>query len=519
MTVTRRDFVQGGLATAFLLSGTPHRGRADQPRSALPIPQELRPDASGTIKLVAQSGTTRFGDRPPTPTYGVNGTFLGPAVRVKQGQKVVMDVHNALPEAMSLHWHGLIIPGDVDGGPHQLIKKGGAWRPTLDIDQPATTLWFHPHIYPSTAEMVIKGFAGLFIIDDDESDSLPLPSRWGVDDIPIVIQDRRFQDDGAFFHVFNLAAVTVGYVGDMVLVNGAEYPQAQTTRGWVRLRILNGSNARGYRLVASDGRAFHVIGSDGGLLEHPVSMAELSVNVGERYEIMVDLRDGKSVDFLSLPVKQMGMGLPPFDQPVPLFTLKPSTTEGVGRLPDRLATLPALPTQLPPVSQELSMAMFRDKEGMGKIKSTGMMMATKEGKMPSPEAMARMTDFIVNGAPLGTKAQFASNGINGTSFSIGMPGFEAARSQDLRWRIAEGHDSMLHPVHVHGCQFRILEVDGKPPRPHMAGWKDTVPISGGGSAEILLNFPNAAGHSAPYMAHCHILEHEDSGMMTQFTVA
>lgn len=286
----------------------------------------------------------------------------------------------------------------------------------------------------------------------------------------------------------------------------------------MRLRVLNGSNARGYRLTASDGRTFHVIGSDGGLLENPVPMTEVLVNAGERYEIMVDLRDGKPVDFLSLPVAQLGMGLPPFDKPFPLFTLLPDGADGVGRLPDQLTTLPALPTQLPEVSQELSMDMYKDKEGMGQIKATGIM-ATRGDGTPDPEAVSRMIEFIVNGPALEKSVQFAANGINGKSFALQRMGFEASRNQDLRWRIGEGSDAMLHPVHVHGCQYRILKINGKPPPAHMAGWKDTVPISSGGSAEILVNFPHAAAASAPYMAHCHILEHEDSGMMTQFTVA
>jgi blue copper oxidase len=96
--------------------------------------------------------------------------------------------------------------------------------------------------------------------------------------------------------------------------------------------------------------------------------------------------------------------------------------------------------------------------------------------------------------------------------------FAAARNRDLRWRISEGNDLMLHPVHIHGCQFRIISRDGKPPEAERAGWKDVAPISAGGVTEILLRFPHPANRDAPYMAHCHILEHEDSGMMTQFTV-
>ena len=124
--------------------------------------------------------------------------------------------------------------------------------------------------------------------------------------------------------------------------------------------------------------------------------------------------------------------------------------------------------------------------------------------------------LVVNEPALSKSDQLSANGINGKSFSLDRIDFTAARSQDLRWRIAEGTDRMLHPVHVHGCQFRIISQDGKPPESHRAGWKDIAPVSAGDVTEILLRFPYAGSKEDPYMAHCHILEHEDSG--AQFTV-
>jgi blue copper oxidase len=126
----------------------------------------------------------RFRGDHDTATYGISGPYLGPAVRVRRGEKVVAQVSNGVPENITMHWHGLIIPGAVDGGPHRVIPPGKQWRTELSIDQPAATLWFHPHYYPSTAQEVIKGLAGLLIVDDDEVARLPLPSQWGIDDIP-----------------------------------------------------------------------------------------------------------------------------------------------------------------------------------------------------------------------------------------------------------------------------------------------------------------------------------------------
>jgi blue copper oxidase len=516
--LSRRTLLLTGSAWAFTALGPSSvHAQAATERPALPIPPELRADAAGTINLNARTGMMRFlGDR-DTATCGINGPYLGPALRLRRGEIVTVRVTNNVPENITMHWHGLIIPGSADGGPHQVIQPGKWWQTQLAIDQPAATLWFHPHYYPSTAQEVIKGLAGLLIVNDEVSDRLPLPSRWGVDDIPLIIQDRRFTPDGKFFDRMNAITVVNGYVGDIALVNGARYPEARTTRGWIRLRILNGSNARSYKLSVSDDRSLYVIGSDGGLLASPVELKQLLIHVGERFEVLVDGRDGAAFDIVTLPVTQDIMRLPPFDGPLPLVTLRPDGADGTGQLPESLATLPTLPRQLPPVSQELVMNMFRDMQGMMPLKEAGLPAMIKSGKTDAA-VVTRVVNLIVNDPALSQVDQLSSSGVNGKPFSIDRIDFSAAHNQDLRWRISEGSDLMLHPVHVHGCQFRIISRDGKPPEAERAGWKDTAPISAGGASEILVRFPHQATRDDPYMAHCHILEHEDSGMMSQFTV-
>jgi blue copper oxidase len=515
----RRSALGAGVAIATIAAARLRRAIADDTlRPALPIPPELRANARGEIAISAQTGTVRFSPTRGTATYGYNGPFLGPALRLRRGETVMMEITNRLPEPTTVHWHGLIIPGDADGGPHQPIEPGKHWRPTLSINQPATTLWFHPHFYPTTAAQVIRGLAGLLIIDDEDTDRLKLPSRWGVDDIPLIIQDRRFSQNGQFFDRMNITAVTNGYVGDVPLVNGVRYPEARTTRGWVRLRLLDGSNARSYVLKASDGRSLFVIGSDGGLLESPVELKQITIHAAERFEVMVDCQSGTSFDLVTLPVEQSIMRLPPFDGPVPLITIRPDGANGPGELPASLVRLPALPAEPPPVSQQLVMNMFRDEEGMMPLMKAGLMTMAESGKT-DPAVVARITSLIVDEPRLSMTAQLSANGVNGRPFALNEPFFAARRKQELRWRISEASDRMLHPVHIHGCQFRIVSQNGKPPEPYRAGWKDIAPISAGSFSEILVSFPYPAGPHAPYMAHCHILEHEDSGMMTQFTVA
>ncbi len=335
--LTRRNALVAGAASGGLAAlCLAHARAADVPRPPMPVPPEVRANARGAISFSARSGSAKFHAGQSTPTFGYDASFLGPALRLRRGENVAIDFTNHLSEPTTVHWHGLIIPGDVDGGPHEPVAPGKQWRPTLPIDQPAATLWFHPHFYPTTTSQVIKGLAGLIIIDDEETDRLALPSRWGIDDIPLIIQDRRFQRDGQFFDRMNLTTITNGYVGDVALVNGARHPVARTARGWIRLRLLDGSNARSYLLKASDDRSLFVIASDGGLLESPVEMKQIMMYAGERFEIMVDCRSGAPFDLLAMPVGVPIMRLPPFDVPLPLVTIRPDGAETTpGNFPQR----------------------------------------------------------------------------------------------------------------------------------------------------------------------------------------
>ncbi len=517
INLSRRTFVSGATSLAALGTiFTPWPVFATD-RPPLPIPAELKANAKGEIALHARLGQQRFLPGLITPTYGINGPFLGPAVRVRRGESVVMSVSNGIDKDITIHWHGLKIPGDVDGSPYTVIHPGKTWTPTLRIEQPAATCWFHPHFYPTTAEQVIMGLSGLLVIDDEESEGLGLPSRWGVDDIPLVLQDRRFDPDGSFFHQFNLVAITTGYIGDTMLVNGAHYPEAETARGWLRLRLLNGSNARSYRLAVSDSRPLFVVASDGGLLAEPVQLTELMMYAGERYEVLVDARDGKAFDLVTRPVDQMAMNLPPFDAELPLVTLRPTGVEGKGRLPETLVRMPPLVEDLP-TTQTLVIGMRLDDEGMRILKEAGLMNYNMS-KKADPDVVNALNRVITEGPALPLDKQLSANTINGKPFEMGVVPFSAPLNQDLRWAISEGSDRMLHPIHIHGCQFRILALDGKAPPAHMAGWKDIAPVAKGGSCEIQIRFEHPAPDASPFMAHCHILEHEDSGMMTNFSVS
>ena len=230
---------------------------------ALPIPNLLEPfKTDGTIseyKIIVQSGTTNFIGDKQTPTLGYNGSFLGPVIKVTRGEEVRMHVTNELQVETSVHWHGLEVEGTSDGGPHQVISAGSLWEPVFTINQPASTLWFHPHVMGTTATQVYNGLAGLIIVEDDNSKSLNLPDDYGVNDIPLIIQDKSFNRDGSFRYDDNMMD---GVVGDYILVNGAITPYLDVKQTKMRFRIVNGANASNFTLRLNDEDDFHQIASD-----------------------------------------------------------------------------------------------------------------------------------------------------------------------------------------------------------------------------------------------------------------
>ena len=246
----------------------------------------------------------------PTRTYGYSAPVLGPVIRLRRGDEVEMTVENALDTVTTVHWHGLLVPGYNDGGPQQLIRPGDSWRPVLKIDQPAATLWFHPHPHHDTARQIYMGLAGMIIVDDGSDARLGLPRTFGVDDLPIILQDRSFGFDGSLEYdnkELNALDVIYGARGETIIVNGAITPFAKVPPGLVRLRLLNAANAENFELRFSDRRTFYVIASDGGFLSAPVAVTQLTISPAERFEILVDFTNGKAVALETGPDEEMGI--------------------------------------------------------------------------------------------------------------------------------------------------------------------------------------------------------------------
>ncbi|MCP2232089.1 multicopper oxidase CueO [Erwinia aphidicola] len=532
----RRDFLKlsAALGAASALPLWSCSLMAAEQRPLLPIPSLLTADARSEISLIAQAGSSSWRGK-NVPTWGYNGALLGPAIQLERGKEVNITVYNRLPEATTVHWHGLELPGQVDGGPQARIAPNQSRRVTFTPDQPAATCWFHPHQHGRTGYQVAQGLAGLVLINDPESGKLLLPKQWGIDDIPVILQDKRLTADGSQIdYQLDIMSAAVGWFGDTMLTNGAIYPQAGVPRGWLRLRLLNGCNARSLNITTSDKRPMYVIASDGGLLGEPVQVSELPMMPGERFEVLVDTTDGKPFDLQTLPVRQMGMTLPPFNQPLPVLSIAPLQVQASGTLPDRLVEMPAVPAAQGANTRWLQLMMDPelDRRGMqalmekyGHASMAGMSMdAHDSGKADAKPQMAM--SGMDHGEMAGmdhAKAPKAwdfhqGNQINGVAFNMDKPAFEVKQGAYEKWTISGEGDEMLHPFHIHGTQFRILSENGKPPAPHRSGWKDTVRVEGWRS-EVLVRFNHQATPDQAYMAHCHLLEHEDTGMMLGFTVA
>ncbi|MFC5825292.1 multicopper oxidase family protein [Nonomuraea insulae] len=440
--------------------------------TALFIPSlaESESGASGArvFTLGIQPGETRFKDGQATRTWGVNGTYLGPTIRARRGERVEFAVHNGLDQATSLHWHGMHLPAAMDGGPHQTVPNGGTWKPRWTIDQPAATLWYHPHVHGSTADHMYRGLTGLFIVDDEDAEALKLPSEYGVDDVPMIVQDRAFDGDNQFEERVPLAG-SLGVIGDEILVNGTIGPYFDVTTRLVRLRLLNGSNARLYNFGFSDDRSFSLVATDGGLLAKPWETDRLYLSPGERAEIVVAFKPGERVELRSYPSEYGGAS---------------------GRLEG-----------------------FDDRLDICQFRAAG----TLSGDAKLPAALGAAPDLAGGAVAAERSFVLASDQINGRSMAMDRIDFGVREGTVEVWEVTNDN-GYLHNFHVHDVRFQVLTVDGKPPEPPLRGWKDTVLLAQGKRYRLAMRFSDHTDPNMPYMYHCHLLQHEDDGMMGQFVV-
>ncbi len=437
------------------------------------------------VKLKVTSGRHAYVDGKPTRSYGYSGPVLGPVIRLRRGDEVEMTIENALDVDTTVHWHGLLLPGDFDGGPHQIIKPGNTWRPRLKIEQPASTAWFHPHPHHDTARQIYMGLAGLIMVDDGSDATLGLPRTYGVDDLPIILQDRSFDDDGSLSYDLDPLTIQYGLRGDSFIANGVVGPVARVPSGLVRLRILNAANAQNFDLRFSDRRQFHVIASDAGFLSRPVAVKQLRISPAERFEILVDFANRKPV----------------------MLETGPDTVMGIfGAVSQEVA------------SEFVSIMRFEPTAATASVKEIPARLVEPAAADPG-KAVGRRHFLLDSGICGGQRptemGMLPGMCINGKTHDPARIDVETRLGTSEVWEIVSR--GMAHPFHVHGASFRILSLGGAPPPAHLAGWKDVALVED--QAELLVAFNRPASPEHPFMYHCHILEHEDAGMMGQYVCA
>jgi FtsP/CotA-like multicopper oxidase with cupredoxin domain len=391
-------------------------------------------------------------------TFGINQPYLGPTLRATQGDAVAFAIENQIGEPTTLHWHGMHLPAAMDGGPHQEIAPGDSWQPRFSIHQQAATLWFHSHLMGRSRAQVTRGLASLFILDDDNPAQQALPHSYGQDDIPLVLQEYNFGGGRGI---------------GQTLVNGSLGPVFRTAQARLRLRLLNASDQRIYTLGFAGDVPFWQVASDGGLLPEPVRLTRLALGPAERAEIVLDLADAPG----EAPVVLQNLGgfggggrggnPGAGGQGATLLSI-----QGPGERAARGAGLPPLPARL----------------------------NTIERLDPASAAVTRQ--MVLGGGGRGGRT------INGqtmasTTAMHDMASALRVRLGDVeRWNVVNSTRE-THLFHVHDVQFQILERNGNAPGPTELGRKDTVLVRPA---------------DTPYMFHCHILQHEDQGMMGQFVV-
>ncbi|MEC7965218.1 MAG: multicopper oxidase domain-containing protein, partial [Pseudomonadota bacterium] len=236
----RRGFLKLGGAGAIAVGAGYAWGQSAARQLPLIPMTDLTAGIEGRIALNLQSAQHDFGTGAASATFGINNSYLGPVLRVKQGQVLPFDVMNSIGDVTTIHWHGLHIPGDVDGGPHQEIGDGATWSPDVPIVQGASMNWFHSHMHGKTAQQTYTGLAGVLLIEDEGSLAADLPKTYGVDDFTLVLQDKMFDASGRMSYSLTGDTIEEGFQGDTLVVNGAIAPVAQDVpTGLVRLRLLN----------------------------------------------------------------------------------------------------------------------------------------------------------------------------------------------------------------------------------------------------------------------------------------
>lgn len=532
VTVTETPFQANSMPGMDIQSGS-------MPADSMAAPQkataDFKPDVEINLRAIMSEqavfpgaktrvwryqGEVVLGDK--NAVVNVPDSYLGPVFVFKRGQKVRVNFTNELPEVSIVHWHGLHVPSVADGLPHQVVGTGGKYVYEFVVDNRAGTYWFHPHPDGRTAFQAYQGLAGLVLVGDEEEAGLGAALPGGAFDVPLVIQDRIIDDQNQWVYPSTMMERMQGVLGDHILVNGRPdftLPVAATAH---RLRFLNGSNARTYKLAWEDGTPWTVIATDGGLLEKPLQRSYLMLSPGERVEVWADF-SGRQVGSQVRLVSQAFAG-------------------GTMQMMGGMGMMGSMNTRLLNGAEFPVMTVRIDSEGTPptalpeKLSTMERLVEKDAANAANPRTFAlsfmRMT-WLMNGRTyeMNTVANDEMVKLNTTEAwvfqNVGMMGMGMMGGMGGNGMMGgmSGMMNMPHVMHLHGVQFLIIgrQVDGQAQADWRTvseglideGWKDTFLIMPGEQVKFLVRFVDFTGL---YMYHCHIIEHEDMGMMRFYRV-
>lgn len=484
----------------------------------------------------------------PGIAQAVQGSYLGPILRLRKGQKVRVQFRNQLPEQSIVHWHGVLVPDLMDGHPRTAIEPGQTYTYEYEVQNRAGTYWFHPHPHGLTGGQAYRGLAGLLIVSDDEEAAAGLPA--GAQDLPVIIQDRTFDADnqlvylnGAGMGMSGMGGMggmsmdrMMGFLGERILVNGQPDAVFSLATRAYRLRVLNGSNSRIYKLAWGDETPMTVIATDGGLLEAPVQKPYVMLGPGERVELWADFSGRKVGDEVTLMSREflgaegdmlvggemgsgMGMGgmgnMHHGDTPA---TPVAGATQAPGMVGNALpngALFPILTMRIERAEEETLKLPAR----LSTVERYRLTDAAN-GRQPRSFGLSmRMMQWLLNDRVFEMEG-VAENEVVQLGALEAWEFVNELNPSEMMERMG-----MAHPMHIHGVQFQVAQRDLLVPELKAGfdsvregyvdeGWKDTVVVMPGERVRVLMKFT----HPGLFVYHCHNLEHEDMGMMRNYRV-
>lgn len=448
----------------------------------------------------------------------IPNSYLGPIIRVKPQQKIRVRFNNELSDESIIHWHGLHVPHEMDGHPMHVIKTGEQYIYEFVVDNRPGTYWFHPHPHGQTGPQVYNGLAGLFIVEDDRSD-LPTEEY----EVPLVIQDKRFDTSSQLVYLENnMMDRMIGFLGNEIIINGQSNTSMTVNKGTYRLRVLNGSNSRIYKIAWSDGANLTIIGNDGGLLSKPTDKPYMMLAPGERIDVWRNFSSENTNQEISLNSLAFDNGT----------SMGMMGRGGGGMMRGRgmMGGQSNLSDSYIDNGEAFTLYSFLVSDQQGEVLS-----------LPSafePIDQIDMSEVVNRDTPRQFDFHFQRMEwlINGKTFEMSdVADWEKVKLNTTEvWEFVNSGSGggmmsnmmkMPHPVHIHGLQFQIIDRDVSQVSLSVwnsmkdgfidEGWQDTFLLLPDMGVTVAMKFEDFTGI---FIYHCHNLEHEDMGMMRNYEV-